>query len=330
MDNQAPAATVAIEKPPAPAANGAPPPTSDPLREQIELLKLQLQGPNPEFAEAFARAQAKFAAIPRTKQVTVTPRDPSKRAYSFAYAPLDVILTAIVPALTSEGFSLTQRIGRGSQGDYIETSLLHKSGERKNQVPIFVTEHSAQQYASGVTYARRYGITLLCCLAAEDDDDGNHADGNQATAREKGPSKAGKSAESRRELDPGQTSHGPVAGMRPAFELPRVAGPERKIAPAPGAQLDFVEPGQGAPPTEPTGEAMTLAEGKIADAIQEFHEAALEGRRVGIEQIWAEIKGDEFVATQTWHRLKEQHPDSFATVQEVLRPKDKKPRGAKK
>jgi ERF superfamily protein len=70
-------------------------------------------------------------------------------------------------------------------------------------------------------------------------------------------------------------------------------------------------------------------EGRITDAIQELVEAAAEGRRVGIEQIWNEIKSDEFIATRTWNAIKARHPDHFRTIEETLRPKDKTARGPK-
>ena len=271
-----------------------------------------------DWAKHFAKAQANFTTIRRTLEVFVKLQGGG--GYTFSYAPLDEILSAVMPALNAEGFSLTQRIGRGESGDYIETTLLHETGERKNQVPIFVTGGGAQQYASGVTYARRYGITLLLCVAAEQDDDGNAAQGNQAKVTTKG--------EAQVVMDPGENRH--TAPMKPAFELPKTAGPPKpkwmEGRPGPlnlGITLEEV--------VDPEGEALVKAEGRIADAIQDFHEAALEGRRVGIEQIWAEIKTDAFVATQTWRRLKDQHPDSFATVQEVLKPPKAKgePRGKK-
>jgi hypothetical protein len=70
-------------------------------------------------------------------------------------------------------------------------------------------------------------------------------------------------------------------------------------------------------------------EGRITDAIQEIVEAATEGRRLAIEQIWNEIKSDEFIATRVWNAIKSRHPDHFRTIEETLRPKDKTARGPK-
>ena len=68
-------------------------------------------------------------------------------------------------------------------------------------------------------------------------------------------------------------------------------------------------------------------EGRIADACQELLEAAAEGRRVGIEQIWNEIKTDEYIGGRVWNAIKSKHPDHFRTIEETLRPKNTTPRG---
>jgi ERF superfamily protein len=290
-------------------------------QQMVDALKAR-SAESTAFAKAFAQAQADFKPVKRVKEVQVTMR--SGGTYTFRYAPLDVILEATLPALNAHGFSLTQRIGKGEHGDFIETTLLHETGERTNRTPIFITDSGAQAYASGVTYARRYGVTLLLCVAAEDDEDGNAADGNDTgsgpRATPAGKNRGGKGAakqESRVELLPGEQRR--TAPTRPAFPAGESGAPA-------GARDD--------PDREvaaPTGDKeQVAAEGRIADAIQEFQEAAVEGRKIGIEQIWSEIKADEYVATQTWRRLKEQHPDAFAIVSEVLRPRDRAPRGAKK
>lgn len=315
----------AVKVEPAAAAESPPLPVA-PTPLEIQLKQLERaheeaddkQRRDRDLATALAEAQAEFGEIRRTKTATVRPRDPAKQAYQFSYAPMDAVLKAVLPALNSHGLALSQRVVRAERGDCVETALLHEGGGiRVNLMPIFVGGDGAQSYSSGTSYARRYGVTLLLCLAAEDDDDANITDGNRV------------------ELDPGQQSSPspPKVGkppkaepMRQAFKPPTKSGPAAAKEP-----LEQVDLGIGGTElVEPTGDAQVLAEGKIADALQEFHEAALEGRVVAIQQIWGEIKGDEYVATMTWRRLKEQFPDSFAVVSEVLKPSNPKPRGPKK
>ena len=130
-----------------------------------------------DLAAALAIAQGAFDPVHRSKVVTVTMKSGGK--YTFAYAPLEAILSAVVPALSANGLSLTQGVIGSENGPYVETTLLHSSGQKiSNRVAVFHSGDGAQAYGSGLTYARRYGVTLLLCVCADDDDDGNAAEGN--------------------------------------------------------------------------------------------------------------------------------------------------------
>ena len=129
-------------------------------------------------ATALAIAQGAFEPIRRDKTVTVTMKSGGK--YTFSYAPLESILRAVTPALAVNGLSLTQGVIGAENGPYVETTLLHASGQQiSNKVAVFQSGDGAQAYGSGLTYARRYGVTLLLCVCADDDDDGNASEGNQ-------------------------------------------------------------------------------------------------------------------------------------------------------
>lgn len=125
-----------------------------------------------KLAEALAKAQGEFDPIRRERTVTVTMKSGGK--YTFSYAPLEVILRATLPALASNGLAISQAV----VDDGVETTLYHSSGQRlSNRVKIFAGE-GPQAYGSALTYARRYGVTLLLCVCADDDDDANAAEGN--------------------------------------------------------------------------------------------------------------------------------------------------------
>lgn len=140
-------------------------------------------------AEALAAAQGAFPVIPRDRTVTVTSRrqreDGSRAQYTFTYAPLSTILEKVRPALAANGLALAQSVICGEQGaEFVRTMLLHTSGEfLANEIPVFTSgaDNASQAYASGLTYARRYGVTTLLVLAADDDDDGEaNADGQRS------------------------------------------------------------------------------------------------------------------------------------------------------
>jgi hypothetical protein len=141
---------------------------------------------NQGIASALALAQGEFQAIPRSKTVTVTMKSGGK--YTFAYAPLEVILRACAPALAKYGLALTQSVIE----DCVETTLMHGSGQTlSNRVKIINSDGGAQAYGSALTYARRYGITLLLCVCADDDDDANAAEGNTTEVKNGGLSPKG-------------------------------------------------------------------------------------------------------------------------------------------
>lgn len=151
--------------------------------------------PTENLHSALAAAQGEFEPIKRDKSVTVTMKSGGK--YSFSYAPLESILHAVTPALSRHGLSLTQATTALESGkEFLKTTLRHASGETlENLIPIFVRDDGPQAYGSALTYARRYGVTLLLCISADDDDDGNAAEGNNAEvtrqpvpAQKRGPS----------------------------------------------------------------------------------------------------------------------------------------------
>lgn len=143
-------------------------------------------------AAALARAAGDFAPIKRDRQVTVHTKPKGDRPagqYTFNYAPLDSILNAVRPALCKHELVLVQSVVQEEihQGEAIvreellETRLIHSSGEWfSNTCPVLVAdgENSAQAYGSAITYARRYAITQLLCVVADEDEDGNAASGN--------------------------------------------------------------------------------------------------------------------------------------------------------
>ncbi len=142
-------------------------------------------GPPPiaEIAAALSKAQAMFGPIPRSRTVSVKMKaKPDGReggTYTFSYAPLDVVLEAVRPALAANGLAITQVMAGGGNALRMRTMLLHSSGQFiASDVPVVAEGGGPQALGSAITYMRRYVITALLGLASEEDDDGNHASGN--------------------------------------------------------------------------------------------------------------------------------------------------------
>jgi hypothetical protein len=126
-------------------------------------------------AAALAKAQEGFGVVKRDKTVTVKTRDGG--SYSFAYAPLDTILGHVRQPLADNGLVLVQQLNDGA----LDTSLIHESGAILSGSIDLPATSDIQALGSAITYLRRYAIQALLGIAAEDDDDGNHAAGNIAS-----------------------------------------------------------------------------------------------------------------------------------------------------
>ena len=137
--------------------------------------------PHANIAVALAAAQAEMEPARKDGE-----NDAFKRnGKATAYATLASVLDACVPALTRHGIALIQPTGENEHGRYVETILLHASGETLScRVPLIIGRNDMQGYGSAVTYARRYGLMCMAGIAPEDDD-GNAA--AQAAPRQQEP-----------------------------------------------------------------------------------------------------------------------------------------------
>lgn len=98
--------------------------------------------------------------------------------YKSAYADLNSIREACMPALNKHGIVVLQPTVHIDGKNFVKTLLLHESGEQIESLTeiIYNKVNDAQAQGSGITYARRYGLQSLCNVGAEDDD------GNKASA----------------------------------------------------------------------------------------------------------------------------------------------------
>jgi hypothetical protein len=99
-------------------------------------------------------------------------------AFKSKYVTLDSILDTLRPILTSNGLMLTQ----GSQQPEtmqtvtVESRIIHTSGEWiSTTVTIPVTKPDAHGLGSALTYGRRYSVSALLAISADEDDDANGA-----------------------------------------------------------------------------------------------------------------------------------------------------------
>jgi len=137
-----------------------------------------------ELAAALAKAQAKFTNPPRSHEGHVTGVTKAGKPYDFKYFYADLAATigAVREHLNAEGLAVVQLIEPdGNGGLLLGTQLIHSSGQWIRGDVTIPANLSSQDLGSALTYRRRYALSAMLGIAAEDDDDGA-----SATEREKG------------------------------------------------------------------------------------------------------------------------------------------------
>lgn len=120
-----------------------------------------------EIATALAKAQGEMKNAPLNK---------TNPHFKSRYADLAAIRDATVPALSKHGISVTQGTEVIAAGMLLCTRLMHSSGQWiESTYPIDADMAKPQAVGSALTYAKRYGLASICGIAADEDDDGNHA-----------------------------------------------------------------------------------------------------------------------------------------------------------
>lgn len=120
---------------------------------------------SPELAKALVNAQSKMGSAVKGS---------SNPYFKSKYADLNSVIQACKEHLNSEGISVLQPVVSDASGDYVETILLHTSGQSySSKMRLRMQkENDMQAYGSAISYARRYGLQSLVFLPSSDDDDG--------------------------------------------------------------------------------------------------------------------------------------------------------------
>jgi hypothetical protein len=91
--------------------------------------------------------------------------------FKSTYADLNAIREVAIPALNAVGIVCLQPTTVIDGKNYVETVLLHESGESLSSLTeIKNGKGTAQDEGSGISYARRYSLQSLLNIGAVDDD----------------------------------------------------------------------------------------------------------------------------------------------------------------
>ncbi len=91
------------------------------------------------------------------------------------YASLDSVNTAVLDALCENDLVVTQVTEPMDSGQGVKTTLWHSSGEKLESFLMLPNIQDMQKLGAAITYARRYSLSAILGISADEDDDGNAA-----------------------------------------------------------------------------------------------------------------------------------------------------------
>ena len=169
------------------------------------------------FAEAIVRALGALDDIARTQTADTG-------TYSYRYADLGTIMSAVRPALAEHGLAVVQLVATVDDRLLVSTQLRHTSGQTLDSPQLGMRlPQTPQQLGSLITYLRRYSVLALLGLATEDDDG--------AAAATMPPAPAVEPAERRADTAPTETAEERVRSSAGAlFTALGITSPSDRLA----------------------------------------------------------------------------------------------------
>lgn len=115
------------------------------------------------------------ALLDAQKKIENATKDAKNPHFRNNYATLESVLDAVKSVANASGIVIVQTGGKDAEGHFIETRLLHESGEEiVSKIYLVLEKNNMQGLGSAITYARRYSLAALFAIG-QDDDDGNGA-----------------------------------------------------------------------------------------------------------------------------------------------------------
>jgi hypothetical protein len=132
---------------------------------------------------ALAKAQAKFEVPRKTKVAEIRSE---KGKYQYHYSDLADLIAAVRGPLSENELAFSHCLVAAERGTMVRAILAHSSGEMLQSEYTLPHYQRPQEFGSALTYARRYTLSSLLGVAADDDDDGEaaaHPEQRQPQAR---------------------------------------------------------------------------------------------------------------------------------------------------
>ena len=138
-----------------------------------------------EIASALAKAQGVMDNPHKNKTVKIKSE---KGQYDFSYATLDSIIDTIRKPLSDNAIVFMQTVRKDGGSLELVTTLAHASGQWiSSTLPIEPQQRGPQALGSAISYVKRYALSAMLGLAADEDDDANTSEGNHVQSAPRKP-----------------------------------------------------------------------------------------------------------------------------------------------
>lgn len=116
-----------------------------------------------QIAEALVSAQ---------KEIKFAVKDSTNPHYKSKYANINSVIDAVKSPLNNNNIAILQSLSPSDDGKlHLTTRLIHSSGEWIEDVAVCpLQKQDAQGLGSAISYIRRYSLSAMCAVYADDDD----------------------------------------------------------------------------------------------------------------------------------------------------------------
>lgn len=116
-----------------------------------------------------------FSALVKAQTELKNPTK-NKEGYGYSYATLDSVIEQSKPVLAKYGLCVIQTLTGDGLKVGVKTTLIHESGQSIGETlwlpaPEQKGMNLVQSMGSSITYGRRYGLTAILGISAEEDTD---------------------------------------------------------------------------------------------------------------------------------------------------------------
>ena len=129
------------------------------------------------FNAALAIAQGMFEPIVKNRDVSIQMK--AGGSYRFRYADLEEVLTKTRSGLSKNGLSIRSAVTTNESGVWLHAVLAHAAGHEDVSSMKLDGGGDIKVFGANITYLRRYMVTAMLGVAADDDADENGQAGGE-------------------------------------------------------------------------------------------------------------------------------------------------------